>query len=71
MATPTGKPDVLHLKCEVQRYAWGKVGLESEVARLKKAAEGDAFQLDKEQTYAEVKGGVVEGSVPHPLSLTY
>lgn len=56
MATPTTtrKPDYLKLSCVVQTYAWGKVGLESEVARLKKGGEGDHFTVDNEQTYAEV-----------------
>jgi hypothetical protein len=60
MATPTKKPDSLRLSCEVQTYAWGKVGLESEVARLKKSEEGERFLVDEKQTYAEVSliGGV-------------
>ena len=48
------KPDYLRLSCAAQTYAWGKVGLESEVARLKKSAEGEAFHVDENQTYAEV-----------------
>lgn len=55
MATPTEKPDYLRLSCEVQKYAWGKVGLSSEVARLKKSSEGDEFVVDEEQPYAEVR----------------
>ena len=55
MATPIKKPDCLKLFCEVQTYAWGKVGLDSEVARLKKSEEGDRFLVDEKQTYAEVK----------------
>ena len=30
---------VFPLKCGVQNYAWGKVGCESEVAKLQKAAD--------------------------------
>ena len=59
MDTPTLKPDFLRLSCAVQTYAWGKVGLESEVARLKKSEEGDDFALDEKQTYAEVRSSIV------------
>ena len=41
MADP---PAFLKLSCAVQNYAWGKVGMESEVARLRS---GDpAFTVD-------------------------
>ncbi len=52
---PSKKPDFLKLSCVVQTYAWGKVGFQSEVARLKKSGEGDSFVVDENQTYAEVK----------------
>ena len=43
----------LKLSCAVQTYAWGKVGRDSEVARLKS---GDpAFQLQEKQPYSEVR----------------
>ena len=46
------RPPFLKLSCAVQTYAWGKVGAESEVAKLKS---GDpSFTVNKEQTYAEV-----------------
>ena len=48
------KPDYLILSCVCQNYAWGKVGLDSEVARLKKSAEGDNFVVGEKQTYSEV-----------------
>lgn len=65
MATPLKKPDYLRLSCAVQTYAWGKVGLESEVARLKSSAEPDNFVVDEGQTYAEVlKSTVFCGRVP-------
>ncbi len=51
---PKKKPDYLRLSCAVQRYAWGKVGLDSEVARLKVASEPDQFVVEENQTYAEV-----------------
>ena len=54
MTTPTQKPDYLRLSCAVQTYAWGKVGLDSEVARLKSSSEPDQFVVDENQTYAEV-----------------
>ena len=60
MALPVEKKlDFLKLSCAVQTYAWGKVGLDSEVARLKKSGEGDAFVVDEKQTYAEVSGQVL------------
>jgi len=55
------KPAYLRLSCAVQTYAWGKVGLDSEVARLKKASEGDKFVVDDNQTYAEVMASQSEG----------
>lgn len=55
MATPPNGPLYLHLSCDVQLYAWGKVGLESEVALLKSSAEPSSFTVDEQQTYAEVR----------------
>uniref|UniRef100_A0A0N5CGX0 mannose-6-phosphate isomerase n=1 Tax=Strongyloides papillosus TaxID=174720 RepID=A0A0N5CGX0_STREA len=41
------------LNCHVKEYAWGKKGLDSEVARL--YADGhEQFKVDREQTYAEL-----------------
>lgn len=51
----SAKPDLLKLSCVVQTYAWGKVGLDSEVARLKKSGEEGDFVVDERQTYAEVE----------------
>lgn len=46
-------PAVFPLSCVVQNYAWGKVGLESEVAKL--VASGDPLiQIQPDQPYAEV-----------------
>ena len=56
--TPRKRPDYLGLSCVCQLYAWGKVGLNSEVARLKKSAEGEDFVVGEEQTYAEVSSTV-------------
>lgn len=52
------QPFYLRLSCAVQNYVWGKVGLESEVARLKNGgdhAEPGGYQVDQKQHYAEVK----------------
>lgn len=64
MAALPEKPDYLHLSCVCQTYAWGKIGMESEVARLKKSAEGEDFMVGENQTYAEVLFSVNE---THPL----
>ncbi len=48
-------PPYLHLSCPVQSYAWGRVGLDSQVAQLKKNSEPADFVLDSNQTYAEVE----------------
>lgn len=46
-------PAVFPLSCVVQNYSWGKVGLESEVAKL--VASGDPLvQIQPDQPYAEV-----------------
>lgn len=44
---------VFELKCEVQQYAWGKLGMDSEVARLSKLAHSD-FLVEERQPYAEL-----------------
>ncbi|NXY54418.1 MPI isomerase, partial [Callaeas wilsoni] len=46
-------PAVFPLSCVVQNYSWGKVGLESEVAKL--VASGDPLvQIQPDQPYAEL-----------------
>ena len=50
----SGDPVHLYLSCAVQTYAWGKIGDDSEVARLKSSAEPTQFQVDKESPYSEV-----------------
>ena len=52
-ATATGQPPYLRLSCAVQKYAWGKLGMAGEVARLKVAGD-PRFTLEEDQTYAEV-----------------
>lgn len=47
---------VFPLKCAVQNYVWGKVGNNSEVARLSQSGNPD-FKLHQDVPYAEV--GVV------------
>lgn len=50
-------PAVFPLSCAVQNYAWGKVGSESEVAKL--VASGDPLvQIQPDQPYAEVSESV-------------
>lgn len=45
------------LSCVVQNYSWGKVGLESEVAKL--VASGDPLvQIQPDQPYAEVSASL-------------
>nr|XP_022337281.1 mannose-6-phosphate isomerase-like [Crassostrea virginica] len=44
---------VFPLKCGVQNYAWGKVGRESEVAQLQKAAD-PTLQIEESTPYAEL-----------------
>ena len=53
MAVSPHRPGFLKLSCAVQTYVWGKVGEESEVARLKKGND-PSFTVDQEQHYAEV-----------------
>lgn len=50
------KIDFLKLSCAVQNYHWGKIGLDSEVARLK-SGEPD-FIINNEQPYAELWMGI-------------
>ena len=44
---------IFPLKCAIQEYAWGKVGLDSEVAQLA-VDTVDGFRLDLETPYAEL-----------------
>ena len=44
---------VFPLKCAVQNYVWGKVGNNSEVARLSQSGNPD-FKLHQDVPYAEV-----------------
>ncbi|KAK7089973.1 hypothetical protein V1264_009842 [Littorina saxatilis] len=46
-------PQVFKLRCGVQEYDWGKIGLNSEVASLKAGADPD-FRIDPTKTYAEL-----------------
>lgn len=69
MTTPSEKPDYLGLCCVCQNYAWGKVGMDSEVARLKESAEGEDFVVGEKQTYAEVNIDPLSGHSYFPRSL--
>lgn len=44
---------MFELKCAVQQYAWGKIGADSEVAKLKSSVDPD-FLVDPEAPYAEL-----------------
>ena len=44
---------VFPLSCAVQKYAWGKVGLDSEVAKLVAGDDPQAV-IERDQPYAEV-----------------
>ncbi|XP_067670649.1 mannose-6-phosphate isomerase-like [Haliotis asinina] len=46
-------PQVFLLKCDVQKYAWGKVGAESEVAKLCQSVNPN-FQIEENTPYAEL-----------------
>lgn len=41
------------LRCQTQPYLWGKKGRDSKVAQLK-LSEGEGFEVDDDQTYAEL-----------------
>ena len=43
---------VVELKCAVQCYAWGKIGLKSAVAQL--AQHSPSFKLEEDKPYSEV-----------------
>lgn len=65
------RPPFLKLSCAVQTYAWGKVGLAGEVAKLKNTDPG--FSVEEEQPYAELWMGThVKGPsvVAHPRELS-
>lgn len=46
---------VVELKCAVQCYAWGKIGLNSTVAQL--ALNSPSFHLEEDKPYSEVSCG--------------
>lgn len=43
----------MELVCPVKMYHWGKVGLQSLVANLKKSSD-ESFQINHNETYAEL-----------------
>ena len=47
------RPMFLKLSCSVQQYAWGKIGLESEVAKV--IVEDPSSEVREDQPYAEVR----------------
>ncbi|XP_006822952.1 mannose-6-phosphate isomerase-like [Saccoglossus kowalevskii] len=44
---------VFSLKCAIQQYAWGRIGEDSEVAKLSQSID-KSFQLQKDKPYAEL-----------------
>merc|ERR1719223_1952332 len=44
---------VRHLECKAQQYAWGKIGSNSLVSRLK-ASQSDDFTIQENEPYAEL-----------------
>ncbi|XP_065183313.1 mannose-6-phosphate isomerase-like [Sycon ciliatum] len=59
-STMTFRP-VVHLKCDVQQYAWGKMGSASQVAQLRLSAQQEhakissaGFEVDEGKPYAEL-----------------
>lgn len=53
MLCPGINPDSFQVKCAVQTYAWGKIGKDSEVAKLSKSGDSN-FALDEDAPYAEL-----------------
>lgn len=51
---PLSLSTVFPLSCVVQNYAWGKVGLDSEVAKLVQGGDPQAV-IEDGKPYAEVK----------------
>lgn len=53
-ADPLSVPPVFPLSCVVQQYAWGKMGSNSEVARLL-ASSDPLARISEDKPYAEVR----------------
>lgn len=51
MASKAGSSEVVELKCAVQCYAWGKIGLTSTVAQL--AQQSPSFKLEEDKPFSE------------------
>lgn len=45
---------IVRLSCKVQNYAWGKLGQQSQVARLSGQADCSKPEIDDGKPYAEV-----------------
>lgn len=54
---PLSVPPVFPLSCVVQQYAWGKMGSNSEVARLLASSDPQA-RISEDKPYAEVRPGL-------------
>ena len=65
---------VVELKCAVQCYAWGKIGLNSAVAQL--AQHNPSFTLEEDKPYSEVLlvtaiGLIFDSEFPLPSNPNY
>lgn len=61
-ADPLSVPPVFPLSCVVQQYAWGKMGSNSEVARLL-ASSDPLAGISEDKPYAEVRPGCISAHV--------
>ena len=52
---------MVELKCAVQCYAWGKIGLDSAVAQL--AQHSPSFKLEENKPYSEVLLAIATGLI--------
>lgn len=57
LCPPAPLPPVFPLSCAVQHYAWGKMGSNSEVARLLASSDPQA-RISEDKPYAEVRPGL-------------
>lgn len=60
---PLSVPQVFPLSCVVQQYAWGKMGSNSEVARLL-ASSDPLARISEDKPYAEVRARLFQTTLP-------
>ena len=61
------KPAIFRLKCAVQNYDWGKVGIESKVAQFAQISRDFEIQLDR--PYSEVNKLLPKKNFFFPINL--